>query len=190
MSKALQRWRSSRATRLDALAAAHAGLRTGKTVHSEYLNWSLLLALSAEFHAFTRELHDLAADAFVAAAAPGNERLADIVRAHLTHGRVIGRGNPQPDALAVDFGRLGLALWPSLGDDADAWRTSLATLTEARNAVAHADMPRLATVRARGYGLSVRTITAWRRDLDALAGAMDACVAAHHAALFGTARPW
>lgn len=190
MSKALQRWRGTRAARLDALAAAHAGLRGHKTVHSEYLNWSLLLALSGEFHGFTRELHDLAVDAFVAATAPGNERLADIVRAHLAHGRAIGKGNPQPDALAADFGRFGLALWPSLGDGAAAWRESLATLTEARNAVAHADMPRLATVRARGYGLSVRTITGWRRDLDALAAAMDACVATHHASLFATAKPW
>lgn len=60
----------------------------------------------------------------------------------------------------------------------------------ARNAVAHHDMPRLRAVNAQGVGVSVKTINGWRRDLDALAGAMDDAVAKHHASLFATKRPW
>lgn len=106
MSKALTTWRGQRATRLDRLAAAHVAVRSARTgVHSEYLNWSLLLALASEFHGFTRDLHDLAVGAFVSCAAPDNGRLADVVRARLTDGRALAKGNPHPDALAADFGR-------------------------------------------------------------------------------------
>ncbi|HEV2891572.1 MAG TPA: hypothetical protein VGX28_14460 [Frankiaceae bacterium] len=191
MSKALTKWRGPRAVRLDRLAAAHDVVRRASTgVHSEYLNWSLLLTLASEFQAFARELHDLGVNAFVASTAPGNERLARVVRARLAGDRALARGNPTPEALAQDFGRLGLSLWVTLGPAAKPWRASLTTMFEARNAVAHGDDARLAAVRAKGVGLSVKTIAAWRADLDALAGAMDACVAKHHATLFGTPSPW
>jgi hypothetical protein len=191
MSKALTTWRGQRSVRLDKLAAAHVAVRAAATgVHSEYLNWSLLLALASEFHGFARDLHDLAVDAFVMCAASTNAPLADVLRSRLADGRMLSRGNPHPDALADDFGRLGLALWPTLGTAAAGWRASLTTAMTARNAVAHADNAGLRKVRAQGAGLSVKTITGWRRDLDALAGAMDAAVAKHHAALFSTARPW
>ena len=191
LSKALTTWRGTRTARLDRLAAPHVAVRSAGTgVHSEYLNWSLLLAVGGEFQGFARDLHDLAVAAFVTCAAPENGRLAAVLHARLANGRTLATGNPHPDALAADFGRLGLSLWRTLGTDGGAWKTSLATLVEARNAVAHHDMARLNEVRARCVGLSVKRIAGWRRDLDALAGAMDDAVAAHHASLFGTTRPW
>jgi len=191
MSKALDEWRDARRERLDRLGVAHGIVRAARVpLNTEYLNWSLLLTLTSEFHGFTRDLHDLAVRTFVRAAAPGNARLAAVLSARLTEGRQLAKGNPNPDALTADFGRLGLPLWDSLGSGAEAWRTALATMLTARNAVAHADMPRLRAVRAQGTTLSVKTIKGWRADLDALAGALDAAVAAHHADLFATDRPW
>ena len=191
MSKALAKWRGVRGAQLDRLGAAHAVVRSAATgVHTEHLNWSLLLTLTSEFQGFTRDLHDLAVTAFVTAAAPDNPRLAEVLKARLADGRSLARSNPSPEVLADDFGRLGLVLWPSLGKAATGWRMSLATAVDARNAVAHADMARLHALRAQGVGLSVRTIAKWRADLDALAGAMDTAVAKHHAALFSVARPW
>lgn len=195
MSAALIAWRGSRKVRLDRLDAAHALLRqpgSSGGVHTEYLNWALLLAVASEFHAYTRDLHDLAVKAFVTRAAPANAAVGTVLRARLTEGRVISRANPQPDALASDFGRFGFHLWKALdaahpGND---WAASLAMLMSARNAVAHGDVQQLAAVRARGFGISAKNVTRWRRDLDALAGAMDAATSAHLASLFRTAKPW
>ena len=191
MSKALAEWRDGRRERLDRLGVAHGVVRAARVpLNTEYLNWSLLLTLTSEFHGFTRDLHDLAVETFVRSAASGNARLAAVLSARLTEGRQIAKGNPHPDALTSDFGRLGLPLWDSLGTDAAAWRLALATMMTARNAVAHADMPQLHAVRAQGTTLSVKTIKRWRQDLDGLAGAMDEAVAKHHAALFSVTPPW
>ena len=91
MSKALTTWRGMRTARLDRLAAAHVAVRSAGTgVHSEYLNWSLLLAVGSEFQGFARDLHELAVDAFVACATPDNERLAAMIRARLAGRRLAG----------------------------------------------------------------------------------------------------
>lgn len=190
MSKALATWRGVRQARLDRLAAAHLLVRNpAHRLNPEYLNWAMLLAVASEFQGFARDLHDLAVDAFVAATAPGNARLAAVLHDRLVLGRALDTGNPQPDVLAADFGRLGMTFWKSLGGDPQA-RASLATLLTARNAVAHADNAKIDTVRASGHRITVKTIVRWRRDLDTLAGAMDEAVARHHASLFGVARPW
>ena len=189
MSTALDEWQGKRRARLERLSAAHALVRNPvNRLNPEYLNWTMLLAVASEFQGFARDLHDLAVEAFVVAAAPGNVRLAGVIRRRLVHSRALDSRNPQPDALAEDFGRLGLPLWRSLGDPPE--RTSLATLLTARNAVAHADVEKLDAIRVSGHRLTVQTIKRWRGDLDALAAAMDACVATHHASLFASAKPW
>lgn len=192
MSAALDEWRDARRVRLDRLTEAHRATGPTGTRVSQYLNWALLMAVTREFQGFSRDLHDLAAATFVAAASPPNVNVAAVIRARLTDNRVIDTGNPRPEALGADFGRFGLSLWATLNrrHPDNGWERSVGTLIDARNAVAHGDMARLAAVRSSGYAFSVKTITRSRRDLDALAGAMDDCVAQHHATLFDVARPW
>jgi hypothetical protein len=58
------------------------------------------------------------------------------------------------------------------------WNSTLESLNDVRNAVAHSDAVKLADVRAQ-QPLTLRTFRAWRRSLNDAASGFDAVVAAY-----------
>lgn len=195
-SVALARWRSERANRVDELMRAHSavgGGGPGRRVGTVQLNWSMALRLAAEFQGYSRDLHDIAVDHLTESLAPKASPLASILRTNLTHSRDLDRGNAQPRSLARDFGRLGFQLWPALAlKDArsERWKRALEALNQARNAIAHADDRKLATLATEGWPMQLRTIRSWRASLDSLATCMDLVVADSLAAMTGKRAPW
>ena len=195
-SDALTAWLGPRRRRIGQLKTVHHAVRVpgpGRKWNTEQLNRALVLAVAAEFQGFARHLHDLAADEFALRAAAGRAALVPVLRGHLTTGRKLDVGNAQPSALGADFGRFGMTLWDELKSHrsrAHRWNHDLVKLNEARNAIAHADEPRLVTLRAEGYPITFHRINRWQATLDALARTMDDVTSRYLAALFATARPW
>lgn len=195
-SSALVAWQGLRATRLGELERAHTavgGSGPGRRTQTMQINWSLVLRLAGEFQGFSRDLHDLATQTFASWSAPSNQRLEQILLTLLTARRRLDKGNAEPGGLSEDFGRLGINWWPAL--TARDVRTKerverLTRLNDARNAVAHANLAKLDTLRDDGYPLTLVTVARWRSALNGLAVTMDAEVAAHLATVFGRARPW
>lgn len=165
----------------------------GRRWQTEQVNWALTLRLAGEFQGYCRDLHDEAVDFFVNTASP-NPAVASVLRAQLTSNRKLDRGNAQPDSLKQDFLRLGMdlpaaifAANPVRGPQR--WAT-LKELNKARNAIAHANYAELVSLRNAGYPITMRTISTWRSQVDALAQKMDDVVAAALDALLGAGRPW
>ena len=99
----------------------------------------------------------------------------------------------KPDALARDFGRLGIDWWSDLAarDKRTGTReTSLLKLLEARNAIAHSNEAKLVALRAEGYPIDLSTIRRWRSSLAGLARTMDSVLSDHLSALLGKPAPW
>lgn len=143
------------------------------------MNEALILRLAAEFQGFARDLHDLGCNQFAAWAAPTNPDLELVIRSRLRDGRDLDRGNAHPGSVGSDFGRLGSQVWVELGRhhrSAARHNQSLERLNIARNAIAHDDAGALARLQAAGIQLQLSTFRLWRRDLDALAGNLDAVV--------------
>ena len=151
------------------------------------------MRLAAEFQGFARELHDLACDLFASWTAPGRPAVESVVRTRLREGRELDRGNAHPGSIGRDFGRFGFDVWPALASrDSSSARhnQSLERPNTARNAVAHDDAAALDDLRGQGFPLVLRTYHRWRRDLDALAGNLDAEVSHQLGRLFGRPGPW
>lgn len=195
-SNALSVWHTTRTERLDELLAAHGtvgGTGRGRRWRTEELNSALILRLAAEFQGFARDLHDIAADTFAMWASPTNAAVQDAIRNLLRENRQLDRGNAQPSALGSDFGRFGFQLWPALAGRtrrSDVFNQSLERLNTARNGIAHADDAKLAELAADGFPIILATFRRWRGHLDALAGNLDAEVAARLGSLFGQPQPW
>jgi hypothetical protein len=189
-------WFGNRQARIDQLLEAHrtiGGSGPGRRWRTEQLNWALTLRLAGEFQGFARELHDVAVDHIVAVVAGGNTGLANVLRAGMTARRQLDRGNASPGTLEEDYRRLGLDLWPDLqaaSPRVPVWRTDLAALNEARNAIAHANQNRLVTLRTRGYPITLTTVRRWKTGLDGLVRTMDDVVGAYLGRLLGTGSPW
>lgn len=195
-SRALVRWRSEGARRLDDLASAHsviAGPGPGRKWATEQINWSLIVRLSAEFQAFAIDLHDLGAATFAAWAAQGSFAVETVIRNALTLGRRLDSGNVHAESLAADFQRFGLDLWGTLRRrhaTNEARRLHLERLNRARNAIVHGHEDRILDLRAEGFPLTLKTARKWRKALDALAGHMDAEVGETLGRLFQQPPPW
>jgi hypothetical protein len=156
-----------------------------------------VLRVVAEFQAFTRDLHDLAAERVVVLANP-DAPYRPILVAATSAGRSIDRGNADVRSLEQDFRRLGInglkaqlaqrnARWaPAQGRGDQAYFKELIDL---RNALAHGNQGQLDGLRARGVA---DTVT-WTRNrlpgLDRTARALDRLVWDHVAALFQL-EPW
>lgn len=202
-SKALGSWRSDRLQRLDELLAAHqtvGGSGPGRRWRTRELNWALALRLAGEFQGFARDLHDEAADFFIATVAAGNADIADVLRERTTTNRQLDRGNAQPGSLGSDFALLGMTLWPALDRasprQAPRWNISLERLNKARNAIAHVDDARLVDLRREmrlppgRSPVTLVTVQGWRQHLDRLAETMDDVVSAYLDRLLRHGRPW
>lgn len=199
----LSRWLGSRREAIGALAQAHAQLgevggpgrplEIGRPVAHAYV-----LRVVAEFHAFARDLHDLAAESMVRMSGVGVNSQAMLIAA-ATLGRMIDRGNADLRSLEQDFRRIGItgisgriasrsARWGS----STAWRgdqTFYQDLIELRNALAHGNQQQLDRLRSRG----VLDTMSWARSrlpgLDRTARALDHVVWDHLHSAFGR-NPW
>jgi hypothetical protein len=195
-STAYLAWFGYRQARIGQLLVAHqtlSGTGRGSRSRAEQLSWVLTLRLAGEFQGFARELHDVAVDHLVAVVAGGNTGLANVLRAGMTARRQLDRGNASPANLEEDYLRLGVLFWPDLraaNSRAPAWKANLAALNEARNAIAHVDERKLNALRARGYPITLTTVSRWKTSLDGLVRTMDDVVGAYLGRLLGTGSPW
>ncbi|MFF6949738.1 hypothetical protein ACFZAD_13925 [Streptomyces iakyrus] len=183
-SLAYGRWQTERRNRLDDI------VRIGVTAGSagERVRWSRVVLLAAEFQGFARDLHDEAGVIFAKEAANGNSELESVLRARLTVGRQLARGNATPRNLGSDFLMLGVSIWDELrlrGEDAAGLDGVLNSLNAARNAVAHSN-----TVAIDGMKISENKVTHWHRSVDMLAERMEDVVMDHLADMFGLSDPW
>lgn len=157
------------------------------------MNRALLLRLASQFQGFAKDLHAETAITFGSLAQPGSPTLARVISTGLQTRRELDRANAQEDSLASDFGRFGVALWDEL-TKSDARtpvrRKHLKWFNTARNALAHDDDSKLASVIAAGYKIDLTWIRRWRSSLSGLAGTMDAVLAEHLARLFNVPKPW
>lgn len=195
-SAALVRWQTERSDLLDHLFGAHAlvgGRGVGRRWMTVELNRALVLRLAAQFQGFARDLHHEAASSLGRLVAPDHPEVAQAVTLGLQAGRELDRRSAQPDALARDFRRLGIDLWPAMtGFDrrTPARRDKLAWLHTARNAIAHEDEVKLALVVAAGHSMHIRQLRDWRRALDGLVGTMDRAVEHRFTQLFPATTVW
>src|ERR1700733_1603010 len=196
-SVAYQDWAGARRARIDEWVSAHlsvGGSGPGRRWRTEQLNWSLTLRLAGEFQGFARDLHNEAVDYCVQPIAIVNQSLANIVRTSMTDHRKLDMGNASPGALGNDFLALGLPLWPALeaaDKRASTWNRELEALNLARNAIAHDDQKKFIKLSTfRKVPITLTVVRNWRRDLDALAAAMDSVVGDYLGTLLGGPRPW
>lgn len=187
----LSTWQQDRAARLDVLFAAHAQIRGAEL--RRQINSALVLQLSAEFQAFSVDLYENLAKAFLAEAAERSAGVLPVVERSLGEPRALDRGNPHPGALGNDFARFGVQIW-SLMTTRDARnftrRDQLERLNWARNAVAHGDRDALQRLRQRDVVVTLPAVRAWRRCLDQLARQMDNALPEYYRQQFDGRRPW
>ena len=152
-----------------------------------------MLRLAGEFQGFARDLHDEASDFFAIHGSGLNSALELQLRILLTDRRQLDRGNAHPGNLGEDFGRLGIKLWPALrllSTRAGEWNQRLTALNDARNAIAHDDVTKLAAIHNSGYNVGLlTTMRKFHTTTSQLTRAMDRVVGDHLNALFG-GRPW
>jgi hypothetical protein len=168
-------------------------LEIGRPVAHAYV-----LRVVAEFQAFARDLHDLAAETTVSLSGADPRSQAMLIAA-ATGGRMIDRGNADLRSMQMDFRRIGITgisariavhnpRWSSMS----AWRGDQAyyqDLIELRNALAHGNQQQLDQLRSRG----VLDTVSWARGrlpgLGRTARALDRVVWDHLGSAFGR-NPW
>jgi hypothetical protein len=191
-SRSLQQWEGQRAADLDEIQDAHAavgGTGRGRRYATQQINHAYVMLLSSQFQAFCRDLHSEAVDHLVNAVQPASLRI--ILRARLTEGRQLDKGNPNPGNIGSDYGRFGLDLWPEVRhrDARSAQRkTNLEALNAWRNAIAHQDFDPAKLGGATTIGLA--DVRRCRSSCTGLARSFDRVLAAHLATLVGGAPPW
>lgn len=168
-------------------------LEIGRPVAHAYV-----LRVVAEFQAFARDLHGLAAEKLVDLSSPQPQFRALLLTA-ATESRLIDRGNADLPSLQRDFRRLGLdgvngrigARNPSWADQSSRRgdRALYGELIELRNALAHGNQGQLDTLRARGIADTVTWARARLAGLNRTARALDHIVWDHLESTFGT-KPW
>lgn len=190
-SRSHSAWITTRAGRLDQIAAAHAavgGAARGRRFATQQINYAYALLLSSEFQGFCRDLHTEATNCIVAAVTP--TAVQTVLLARLTENRKLDHGNANGGNLGSDFGRFGMALAAVL-DTRDRHnvgrRADLDVLGVWRNAIAHQDFTPAALKNR--TNLRLQEVQAFRRACNVLATDLDAVVGAHVTTLVGTT-PW
>jgi hypothetical protein len=189
-SASIHDWKHQRADKLDQIETAHAalgGALPGRRWATEQLNHAYAVLLCSQFQGFCRDLHSECVDVVVSAAVTPAMQIT--VYSEFTRDRRLDRGNPTPDAISADFGRLGLDLWRAVlaADRRNlARRRKLDDLVAWRNAVAHQNFA------ARALRPDVATLAAirsWRRSCGALAHSLDSVLGRYLGHVLG-ASPW
>jgi hypothetical protein len=179
-SSARKTWLTSRQAALDRLVASHRTItrgQRGRQWETEHMNFALITRLAAEFQGYCRDLHDEAVDHITAnlgaASGPG---LVAITRSAFIQGRLLSKGNPNRSNLTQDFKRIGFdipdALGPTYPAQYDEWYTTVESLMEARNAVAHSDDKGIRACRQK-QPLTLPTFKKWRGSLERLVLSLD-----------------
>lgn len=188
-SRALVRWETGSRADLDQLPIAHAkvgGKRPGRRYDLQQLNQAYLVALSAKFQLFCRDLHTEAVDVVVTSLV--DPKAHQVVTANFTFGRKLDHGNPNPGNIASDFGRLVPNFWVLLKTAKASNKgrlKSLEHMNEWRNAIAHEDFGKQLTPTS----LQLKTVGLWRRKCDVLARSMNDVLWSELQRLVGAA-PW
>lgn len=172
--------------------AALAGSGPGRRWVTEEVNHALIVRLAGEFQGFTRDLHDQAIDAVLAAVPGLQQGTQTLLRASFEKGRKLDTGNASWANICSDFAVFGF----SLKTETQArylfkypgWIQCLDKLNKARNAIAHQDSAQLAQVAA-ADPLTLGTFKAWRAKLNAVACGLDVVTSEQLRALNGT-KPW
>jgi hypothetical protein len=193
-SIAYQQWKNVNLVRLNELEHVHAsatGQLPGRRWGTEQLNRSLFTALTGQFQAFCRELHDAAVEVHVDHA---NVNQKQLLRLLLTQGRKLDVGNPRKSTLGADFGRLGFSLVDDLaarGPSTVRRMDRLETLVDFRNAIGHGNESAISNlVQNGGIAPTKGSYRKYRSAVDSLAGTMDQVVAAKLSTLLGIGLPW
>lgn len=198
----LTQWLGSRRAAIVTLAEAHAVMgevdgpgrprEIGRPIGHAYV-----LRVVAEFQAFVRDLHDLAAERVVNLATSQAQYRALLIGA-ATEGRLIDRGNADLRSIEQDFQRLGIGgLNGKIGALNSRWahpsgrgdRAYYQDLIELRNALAHGNQVQLDRLRARGIADTVTWARARLPGLDRTGKALDRIVWNHLVSTFGR-EPW
>jgi len=198
----LTQWLGSRRTAIVTLAEAHAVMgevdgpgrprEIGRPIGHAYV-----LRVVAEFQAFVRDLHDLAAERVVNLATSQAQYRALLIGA-ATEGRLIDRGNADLRSIEQDVQRLGIGgLNGKIGALNSRWahpsgrgdRAYYQDLIELRNALAHGNQVQLDRLRARGIADTVTWARARLPGLDRTGKALDRIVWNHLVSTFGR-EPW
>lgn len=194
-SRALQEWRTSRATGLDNLVSIHGLMTNGKPGRqwlTEELNHALITRLSAEFQGFCRDLHDEAIDALVTEKTVQSDAIRQVFRSRIESGRDLDSKNAQPGSLGNDFARLGMTLWDDLYDcyphKGKRWNAQLTRLNDARNAIAHNSPHKLLAVAAQ-QPLTLGSYRRWKTMLNEMSYGLDKVTGSYLKKLTGV-RPW
>lgn len=199
----LGRWLGDRRAAIDTLAAAHVAmgevdgpgrpLEIGRLVAHAYV-----LRVVAEFQAFSRDLHDLAAEklAVLSGVAAQHQSMLTVAA---TKDRFVDRGNADLRSLRKDFSRLGIGgLKAKLAGHDGYWAKTAtrrgdalyyADLIELRNCLAHGNQRQLDDLRARGVSDTVTWARSRLPGLDRFARALDRTVWDHLHTTFAT-DPW
>jgi hypothetical protein len=146
----------------------------------------------ADFQAFARDLHDLAASAIVDLSGV-DARYRGVLVGAATEGRLVDRGNAGLRALQLDYRRLGIAdLGNQLAQRDPAWqddRAAYEQLIDLRNAIAHGNQRQLDKLRY-DHVLDTRNWAQTRRPaLNRIARALDRLVWDHLSGVYGQ-DPW
>jgi hypothetical protein len=190
-SKALDRWHVQRLPKLDELEAAHqamGGQGPGRRYVTGRINDAYVVLLAAEWQGFCRDLHSEAADSIAAVARPA--ALQGPIRTSFTSLRRMDRGNANAAEFGTDFGRLGMAFWPSveaLHKLNSVRKRRLQQLYGWRNSIVHQDPPDPTVVG--DTSPTLRWARTWRGTCDQLAEQLDRAVGRYVALLVG-AQPW
>lgn len=199
----LTRWLGPRRRSIEALALAHAQfgsiggpgrpLEIGRPVAHAYV-----LRVVAEFQAFIRDLHDLAAQSLVILSNADFASQAMLITA-ATEGRTIDKGNAGLRSIEQDFRRLGVRrIRQQLASHDANWNTQrnrrgdqayYDDLINLRNALAHGNQRQVDQLRADGIYDRVTWARARLPGLDRTARALDRIVWDHLHSAFGR-DPW
>src|SRR5438128_3010799 len=190
-SQAYVEWTTSRAAALDEIERAHqsiGGTGPGRRYATQQINHAYAVLLSSHFQGFCRDLHTECVEHLIRAVA--STVLQPIMRHGLEQGRKLDHGNPNPDNIEADFGRLAAGFWAKVeANDARNVnrRLLLSELNRWRNAIAHQDFDpnRLGGTTV----LRLRRVRDWRHACDRLAESFDAVLFARLADLTGNT-PW
>ena len=184
-------WRTTRATELDEIEAAHrriGGTGRGRRYATQQINHAYTMLLSSQFQGFCRDLHSEAVDHMVRCVRPKPFR--EVLRAEFTLHRKLDRGNPTPGNIGSDFNRLGLMFWDQVRAQSrrSAGRISqLEDLNAWRNAIAHQDFD--PDVLGGTTTLHLARVRRWRQACMGLAEVFDIVIGNHVFQMTGT-QPW